>query len=124
MPDNARSLEQALKLRGHDVEVAMNGFMALERLARFKPEVVLCDIGLPDMDGFAFAMRVRAEEALRDVWLVALSGYARAEDVKRAKAAGFDRYLAKPVRLDEIDRVLAELRPRSAPDSFDHNTLH
>ncbi|HEX5060346.1 MAG TPA: ATP-binding protein [Kofleriaceae bacterium] len=124
MPDNARSMEQALKLRGHDVEVALNGFTALERLATFKPEVVLCDIGLPDMDGFAFAMRVRADEALRHVCLVALSGYARAEDVRRAKAAGFDRHLAKPARLDQIDRLLAELVPRTTRDPFDNNTLH
>jgi CheY-like chemotaxis protein len=85
----------------------------------FKPDVVLCDIGLPDMDGYAFALRVREDRELRGSYLVALSGYARPEDVARAHAAGFDRHLAKPASLDDLDRLLATL-----PRGDEHNTLH
>jgi PAS domain S-box-containing protein len=121
--DNARSLEQALSLKGHEVRVARDGWSGLEEMANFKPEVVLCDIGLPDMDGYAFALRVREDPNLRDCYLVALSGYARVEDVARARAAGFDRHLAKPASLDELDRLLATL-PLSSIRADEHKTLH
>src|SRR6185503_6438414 len=103
------SLQQVLELRGHEVEVAYNGHSALERLLTFEPEIGLCDIGLPDLDGFAFAKRVRTELGSSAV-LVALSGYARAEDIVRAKAAGFDHHIAKPASLEEIEAVLATAR--------------
>jgi PAS domain S-box-containing protein len=123
MHDNARSLEQALALKGHEVRVANDAWSGLQQMAEFKPEVVLCDIGLPDMDGYAFALRVREDRELRGCYLVALSGYARAEDVARARAAGFDRHLAKPPSLDELERLLATLPPSSSrPDEL--NTLH
>jgi CheY-like chemotaxis protein len=66
-------------------------------LAReLRPDVVLCDIGLPDLDGYEVARALRREEALRGTRLVALSGYAQPEDRERARAAGFDAHLAKP----------------------------
>jgi two-component system, chemotaxis family, CheB/CheR fusion protein len=120
--DNATSLQQALTLKGHDVRIAHDGGTGLARMAELKPDVVLCDIGLPDMDGYAFALRVREDRALRSCYLVALSGYARPQDVARAHAAGFDRHLAKPASLDELDRLLATL-PASATDE-PRNTLH
>jgi PAS domain S-box-containing protein len=121
--DNARSLEHALILKGHHVRIAPDGWGGLKQMRAFKPEVVLCDIGLPDMDGYAFALRVREDPELRDCFLVALSGYARAEDVARATAAGFDRHLSKPASLDEIDRMLAQL-PAPPVGGHEHNTLH
>jgi PAS domain S-box-containing protein len=122
--DNARSLEQALALKGHVIKVAHDGWVGLRMMVEFKPEIVLCDIGLPDMDGYAFALRVREHVELRDTYLVALSGYARTEDVARARAAGFDRHLAKPASLDELERVLATL-PKGSLDRIDErNTLH
>jgi PAS domain S-box-containing protein len=123
MHDNARSLEQALALKGHSVKVAHDGWSGLAMLAEFRPDVVLCDIGLPDMDGYAFALRVREDRDHRGCYLVALTGYARSEDIARARAAGFDRHLAKPASLDDLDRLLATLPPAVArPD--EHNTLH
>jgi two-component system CheB/CheR fusion protein len=72
-----------------------------------KPEVVLCDIGLPEMDGYAVARAFRADEALRATYLVAVTGYALPEDVARAKEAGFDQHLAKPFSLEKLEEVLA-----------------
>jgi CheY-like chemotaxis protein len=67
---------------------------------------VLCDIGLPGMDGYQVARAFRADEALRAARLVALSGYALPEDLRRAAEAGFERHLAKPPSLEELEGVL------------------
>jgi PAS domain S-box-containing protein len=107
MPETAKSLVDALSLHGHVVALAHDGRRALELAPKFRPEAVLCDLGLPDIDGFEVARRFRANVALRDAYLVALSGYARPEDVERARAAGFAHHLAKPAQIDEIERVLA-----------------
>jgi len=69
---------------------------------------VLCDLGLPGLDGYEVARRLRADPRLRALPLVALSGYALAEDVERSRAAGFDRHLAKPVDLQVLERELAD----------------
>jgi two-component system CheB/CheR fusion protein len=123
MRDSAHALQQALILRGHDVQIAYDGKTGLELAASYKPDVVLCDIGLPDLDGFAFARRLRAKLG-STICLVALSGYARAEDVARARRAGFDRHLAKPASLEEIDRVLASLGGSRPGGRHDQNALH
>ena len=77
-----------------------------------RPEVVLCDIGLPGMDGYAVARTMRADPALREAFLVALSGYTQAADVARARAAGFDEHLAKPPSIDKVRRILDALQTR------------
>ena len=77
-----------------------------------RPEVVLCDIGLPGMDGYAVARTMRADPALRETFLVALSGYTQAADVARARAAGFDEHLAKPPSIDKVRRILDALQTR------------
>ncbi len=123
MRDTALSLQNALQLKGHEVAVANTGKLGLELTLSFRPEVVLCDLGLPDIEGYAFAMHVRTHADVLP-YLVALSGYARPEDVARAMAAGFDRHVAKPASLAELDRLLAtapEPRPREEPAS---KTLH
>jgi CheY-like chemotaxis protein len=112
--DGAQSLREALELCGHQVEIADNGPAGLTRARTFRPEVVLCDIGLPGMDGYQVARAFRADEALKDVFLVALSGYARPDDLLRSAAAGFDRHLAKPPRLDKLEELLSSLRKRSS----------
>ena len=111
--DGAQSLREALELCGHLVEVAENGPAGLTRARAFRPEVVLCDIGLPGMDGYQVARAFRADEALKDVFLVALSGYARPDDLLRAAEAGFDQHLAKPPHLDRLEELLSSLRKRS-----------
>ena len=105
--DAAESLREALEFGEHEIEVAYNGPEGLAKAREFKPEVVLCDIGLPEMDGYAVAKVFRADEALRSTYLVALTGYARPEDGVRAKEAGFDQHLAKPPSMEQLEQVLA-----------------
>jgi two-component system CheB/CheR fusion protein len=112
--DAAQSLREALELCGHEVQVTDNGPAGLSRAREFRPEVVLCDIGLPGMDGYQVARVFRADESLKDIFLVALSGYALPEDLQRAAEAGFDRHLAKPPRLDQLEELLSSLRRRSS----------
>ena len=107
--DAAESLREALELGEHEVEVAHCGHEGIEKARSFHPDVVLCDIGLPDMDGCDFARAVRQDPALQSTFLVALSGYALPEDVERAARAGFQRHLAKPPSVDALERVLSEL---------------
>jgi two-component system CheB/CheR fusion protein len=111
--DAAESLRAVLELQGHDVEVAGDGPSGLALARAGRPEVVLCDIGLPGMDGFEVARALRAEPSATSAYLVALTGYALPEDLQRAASAGFDRHLAKPASPEAIERVLADLRDES-----------
>jgi two-component system CheB/CheR fusion protein len=105
-PDAASSLRETLSLWGHEVAVAHDGAGAIECARLFQPEFILCDIGLPGMDGYDVARAVRADETLGDVRLIALTGYALPDDLKRAAEAGFEGHLAKPPRLDELSALL------------------
>lgn len=105
--DLAELLGGALGLRGHEVAIANDGTEGLARARVFQPEVIVCDIGLPGMDGYAVARAVRADPALSHVRLVALSGYAADHDVARARDAGFEAQLAKPAAIADIERALA-----------------
>ena len=114
--DAADSLRIVLELNGHLVEVAYNGPDGLALTRAFEPEVVLCDIGLPGMDGLEVARAIRADGARsKQIVLVALSGYAQPEDLRRAAHAGFDHHLAKPPDLEQIAQLLAN--PPAAPPS-------
>jgi len=106
--DAAESLSDALSLFDHQVQVALTGREGLEKARAFTPEVIICDIGLPEMDGYAVARALRADPRLAGVYLVALSGYAFDEDVARALAAGFDRHMTKPPELAQLEKVVAE----------------
>ena len=105
--DAAQSLADMLSLKGHRVEVVATGQEGIARARELAPEFVLCDIGLPDIDGYEVARTLRADPRLHATCLVALSGYAQAEDRARATRAGFDAHLAKPAPLDELIRLLA-----------------
>jgi signal transduction histidine kinase len=104
--DSAHSLQEVLRLQGHEVVVAHNGPDGVAAARTFRPDVILCDIGLPGMDGFAVARALRAEAALKRARLVALTGYALPDDLQRAAEAGFDRHLAKPPDLAALARIL------------------
>jgi two-component system CheB/CheR fusion protein len=106
--DAAATLGRALGLMGHEVRVTHLGALGLELARTFRPAVVICDLGLPEMDGYAVAAAFRADPDLRGARLIALSGYARPEDRRRAAAAGFDHHVAKPPRMDELRRLVAE----------------
>lgn len=105
--DAAESLQLLLELSGHEVVVAFDGPTGLATASSFRPEVVLCDVGLPGgMDGYAVARACRADPDLRGCHLVALTGYGQAEDQRLALEAGFDRHLTKPVDLAVLVQVL------------------
>ena len=110
-PDAAASLAEALALgrRNVQVEVAHSGPEGIEKARSFEPEVILCDLGLPGMNGFEVARALRADPEHRAKILIALTGYASPEDRRLSRAAGFDRHLAKPLDLKTLNRLLAEL---------------
>ena len=107
--DTADSLREVLEFDEHVVEVAYSGRDGIEKARVFHPDVVLCDIGLPEMDGYEVARTMRADPDLGRIGLVAVSGYALPEDVAMAKEAGFDLHLAKPPSIDSLERALAEV---------------
>jgi PAS domain S-box-containing protein len=106
--DAADTLCEALELGSHEVLVAHSGPEGLTKAREFCPDVVLCDIGLPGMDGYDVARAFRANGQFEQTFLVALSGYVLAEDRRHSAEAGFDRHLAKPPDLDQLEQVLAE----------------
>jgi PAS domain S-box-containing protein len=105
--DTCEALSVALGLDGHVVRTAHEGGTGIAMAHELKPDVVLCDIGLPDMDGYEVALRMRADEALRSTRLIALSGYARPEDKARAQEAGFEAHVAKPADPAELRQILS-----------------
>ena len=100
--DTARGMAKLMKLIGHDVATAHDGPLALELAREFGPEIVLLDIGLPGMDGYEVALRLRREASCEDALIIAASGYGQEEDIRRSKAAGFDHHLTKPLDLDAL----------------------
>jgi CheY-like chemotaxis protein/two-component sensor histidine kinase len=102
-------LADALRLAGHDCFTASDPMQALERAAATQPAIALVDIGLPVMDGYELAGRLREIPGLRAVKLVALTGYGQKADKERARAAGFDEHLVKPVAIEQLEAVIAKL---------------
>jgi signal transduction histidine kinase/CheY-like chemotaxis protein len=108
--DNRETLQELLEALGHTVHVAADGVEGVDVALSVRPEVALVDIGLPRLDGFEVARRVRAALG-RQIFLVALTGYGQPEDRTRAAVAGFDAHLTKPMDLDALERMLATLAP-------------
>jgi CheY-like chemotaxis protein len=104
--DAADSLAQLVAMLGHTTDVAYDAIDGLAKAAEHAPDVVLCDIGLPGMDGYEFARQLRARATRRRVRLVAVSGYAQPDDVARAAEAGFDAHVAKPPDPERLEQVL------------------
>jgi PAS domain S-box-containing protein len=113
--DAADSLREALEFDDHEVAVAYNGPDGLAKARQFRPEVLLCDIGLPGMDGYQVARAFRADDALKGAFLVALTGYARPEDLAQAHQAGFEHHLAKPPSLEKLEKLLADIPEGKSP---------
>jgi two-component system CheB/CheR fusion protein len=105
-PDAAETLRMVLEMEGLEVEVAHDGREGLAKARAFHPDLVLCDLGLPVLDGYEVARALRADPALSSSTLVAVTGYALPDDQRRAMDAGFDRHLAKPVPFEELESVL------------------
>jgi two-component system CheB/CheR fusion protein len=107
--DLAQSLRLALELDKHVVDIAESGPEGIEKARVFRPDIIFCDIGLPEMDGYAIARALRADPELGRLSLVAMSGYARPEDIAKAKEAGFDSHLAKPPEIEDVLEQVAAL---------------
>ncbi|MFL5456909.1 MAG: response regulator, partial [Myxococcales bacterium] len=88
--------------------VATDGRSGIAKAREQAPNVILCDIGLPDLDGYEIARTLRADHSLRSTRLIAVSGYAQPQDKVRAEEAGFDGHIAKPASLDALLAVLAK----------------
>ncbi len=104
--DAAEMLGLILGNRGYDVQLAYDGEDALDIATEFDPDLVILDIGLPGLDGYAVARRLRERFKRCDLALVALTGYGQAEDRRRSEEAGFDHHLVKPVTADELETIL------------------
>ena len=120
-PDAAESLMMLLELLGHSVRVANDGISALTAVGGGAPDVMLVDIGLPGIDGYEVARRIRSDPHLAGVILVALTGYGRDEDRERAIVAGFDYHLVKPIELDALRGLVERLEQ---PEHRGPETLH
>jgi two-component system CheB/CheR fusion protein len=115
--DAADSLQAVLQAVGHEVQVSRDGASGIERARDYRPEVILCDIGLPDLDGYTVARALRGEPALTGTCLVALSGYGRDQDIEKAEKSGFDRHLTKPADFPRLLALLETARRRPRPTS-------
>jgi len=104
--DAADSLRLVLDLQGHETEVAYDPASALVAVERFAPDCVLLDIGLPEIDGYETARRIRALPGGDRVRLIAVTGWGQQEDKQRARAAGFDAHLTKPVESSAVSALL------------------
>jgi PAS domain S-box-containing protein len=113
--DSATTLEIMLStFWGHQVEVAHDGLTGLARTAVWKPDVVLLDIGLPGLDGYQTARRIRDNPETAEITLIAISGYGQLEDREKTRDAGFDDHLVKPVSAEALEAILSRVQPQSA----------
>jgi len=111
--DAANALKMLVEEAGHLVWMAYTGPTALAAALDYRPDVMLLDIGLPELDGFEVAKRIRQEPLLRDIVLVAVTGYRQAADRQRVLEAGFDHYLVKPADFEKVRKILAEVTEKA-----------
>ena len=104
--DGGESLAMLLRVLGAEIALAHSGRQALECVDSFKPDVVLLDIGMPGMDGYEVARRIRSNPNNRHISLIALTGWGQDEDRRRSVAAGFDHHLVKPADIDQLRQLL------------------
>lgn len=105
--DLLETLGALIENEGYEVMLALSGGEGIAKAREFYPEVLICDIGLPDLNGYQVARAFKADEELKNVYLISLSGYVRPEDLRRSKEAGFQYQLAKPVDLEILKETLA-----------------
>ena len=107
-PDNVLTLSRMLQMCGFEVMTAFDGRAALEIAAKFRPRVALLDLGLPHLDGYELARRLRAEAGLESTTLIAVTAYGAEEDRRRSREAGFDSHLVKPIVPGELLELLSQ----------------
>jgi PAS domain S-box-containing protein len=112
--DSADSLALMLKLMGNEVRTAHDGLEAVEAAAEYHPDVILLDIGMPKLNGYDACRRIREQPWGKGAVIAALTGWGQPEDKRRAREAGFDTHLVKPVEPASLDRLLAELNSENA----------
>ena len=105
---SAETLALLIGLSGHQARVAHTGFAALEAVESQRPDIVLLDIGLPGMDGYEVARRLRQGDGNGEILLVAVTGYAQDDDRRKATAAGFNHHLVKPLNLEQLEAILLD----------------
>jgi len=112
--DSAEMLTLLLRLDGHDARAAFSGPETIKTVEDFAPDVVFLDLGLPVMDGYQVAQRLKEMPALEHTMLVALTGYGFNEDKERTRRAGFDHHIVKPADIDELQNLLLRVAERKA----------
>ncbi len=112
--DSAASLAMMLSLIGHETRTAHDGFQAIELAEVFQPDLILLDIGLPKLNGYEAARRIRDQSWAKNVFIVAVTGWGQEEDKRRAKEAGFDLHMVKPMEPANLEKVLAGLKQRNS----------
>ena len=115
--DARRNLHAALALDGHEVCEAADGPAAIRSAAQFKPEVAIIDVGLPGLNGFQVAESLRANPERPPMILIALSGYSQTDSLRRARAAGFDEFVTKPIAPDRLARLIDVALARRGPST-------
>lgn len=113
--DAALSLTMLLRLHGHEVQVAHDGLSALKLAETFHPAVIFLDIGMPGMDGYEVARRIRKNPEMKGTVLTALTGWGQLEDRRRTAEAGFDYHLVKPPEPQAVENILASLPKSISP---------
>jgi CheY-like chemotaxis protein len=113
--DAAQSTGMMLRMLGNEVRTVHNGLQAVEEAEAFRPDVILLDIGMPQLNGYEAAQRIRQQRWGKDMVLVALTGWGQEDDKERATAAGFDQHFTKPVNPTDLERLLANLQAYSSP---------
>ena len=112
--DTALSFSMLLRASGHDVQTAHDGLKAIQAAIDYRPDIVLLDIGLPGLNGYEVAKRIRKHSDLKHVVLVALTGYGQDSDRQASGEAGFTHHLVKPARFEELQRILATVAEQVA----------
>jgi CheY-like chemotaxis protein len=107
--ESAETLADLLRLDGNDVEVAHDGYEAVEAAAKFRPSVVLLDVAMPNLNGYDAARRIREHSWGKNMVLIAVTGWGQPRDRERSREAGFDAHLTKPVDYPALIRMLADL---------------
>lgn len=111
--DAAETTSMILAREGHEVRIAGTGVQGLAEAHEFNPDVILCDIGLPGIDGYQVVRRLREDPALSGIYVIALTGYGREKDRQMAQEAGFDEHMTKPIDFPVLRRTLTQLPARA-----------
>jgi PAS domain S-box-containing protein len=118
--DGADSLAALLQILGHEVHVGYNGHAAFLAAQQYRPDIMLLDLGMPEIDGYEVCRTIRAEPWGRDVYITALTGWGRDQDRARTAEAGFDAHLVKPIDLDKLKSLLRDFEQRRARNGSSH----